>query len=82
MKISARNKLLGKVVGLEPGALNCLVKIELENNPIISAVITNHAVEELDLAVGSEACAVVKASNVMVGICNQGAGCAEPSAGE
>ena len=82
MKISARNKLLGKVVALEQGAVNCLVKIELESAPIISAMITNDAVEELELALGREACVVVKASNVMVGICNEGAGCAKPSAGD
>ena len=80
MKISARNKLIGKVVGLEPGAINCLVKIELEAKPVITAMITNQAVKDLELEIGSTACAVMKASNVMVGICNEGAGCGKTGA--
>ena len=84
MKISARNKLLGKVVGIERGAVNSLVKIELTATPVIQAVITNDAVDDLGLAVGEQACAVVKASSVLVGICNEGAGCGKesPSSGE
>ena len=75
MKISARNKLRGKVVSLKPGAVNTVVKIELTGTPTVTAVITNEAAEELGLAEGGDACAVVKASNVLVGICNDGAGC-------
>lgn len=83
MKISARNKLKGRVAGLEPGALNCLVKIELDAKPVITAMVTNEAVAELELSIGCEACAVVKSSNVLVGVCNEGAGCGSqaPSVG-
>ena len=81
MKISARNKLRGKVTELQPGAINTVVKIELSGTPTITAVITNEAAEDLGLAVGGDACAVVKASNVLVGICNDGAGCNEGETG-
>lgn len=72
MKISARNKLMGKVTTVERGAVNSVVKIELTGTPVITAVVTNEAVQDLELAEGSQACAVVKASNVLLGICNDG----------
>ncbi len=74
MKISAQNKLMGKVVSIDKGAVNSIVKIELSANPVITAVITNNAVEDLELVEGGQACAVVKSSNVMVGICQDGKG--------
>ena len=70
MKISARNKLAGKDVAIEEGAVNSIVKIELSGTPTLTAVITNTAVKDLELAIGEKAVAVIKSSNVMVGICN------------
>ena len=61
MKVSARNQVKGK------GAVHSIVKIDIGGN-VISSSITNDAVKELGLAVGKEAIAVIKASNVMVGI--------------
>ncbi len=75
MKISARNKLRGKVTGLEAGAVNTVVKIQLTGTPTITAVITNEAAKDLELVEGGDACAVIKASSVLVGICNDGTGC-------
>ncbi|QNN22162.1 TOBE domain-containing protein [Planctomycetales bacterium ZRK34] len=76
MKLSASNKLCGKVTELKVGSVNTVVKIQLSKQPIVTAVITNDSAEELGLAVGGEATAVIKASNIMVGICNEGAaGC-------
>ncbi|WP_306153407.1 molybdopterin-binding protein [Roseovarius sp. MMSF_3281] len=67
MKISARNKLAGTVVGIEKGAVNATVQIDLGGGSIVSAMITNASVEELELEVGKTAYAIVKASDVMVG---------------
>ncbi|WP_412074233.1 TOBE domain-containing protein [Tritonibacter mobilis] len=67
MKISARNKLAGTVVGLEKGAVNATVQIDLGGAVIVTAMITNASVEELGLEVGKTAYAIVKASDVMVG---------------
>lgn len=67
MKLSARNQFKGKVVGLEKGAVNGVVKIEIAPDVVITSVITNASIEELGLQEGKEAIAVVKASNVMVG---------------
>ncbi len=68
MKLSARNQLKGKVVGLERGAVNGVVKLQLTDDIVISSVITNQSIEELGLEMGKEAYAVIKASNVMIGV--------------
>ena len=66
MKLSARNQLKGKVININKGAVNSIVTIDIGN--IITATISCAAVEELGLEVGSDAYAVIKATNVMVGI--------------
>lgn len=68
MKISARNRFKGKVVGVKKGATTAHVRIDLGNGLIVTSSITNEAVDELELAVGSDAYAVIKASDVMVAI--------------
>jgi molybdopterin-binding protein len=66
MRLSARNMLKGRVIGVKKGATTAHVRIELPGGAVITASITNEAVEELRLAVGDEAYAVIKASDVMV----------------
>jgi molybdopterin-binding protein len=68
MKISARNILKGKIVKIVPGAVNSEITIELPGGATIVSVITNDSVDQLALAVGKEAYAIIKASNVMVGV--------------
>ena len=68
MRISARNQLKGTVVAIEKGAVNGVVKIEIAPGMVVTSSITNAAIDELGLAVGAEAYAVVKASSVMVGL--------------
>jgi len=68
MKISARNRLKGKIVEVTKGATTAHVRIDLGGGAIVTASITNAAVDELELAVGKEAYAVVKASDVMVAV--------------
>lgn len=68
MKISARNAIQGKVVEVHKGATTAHVRIDIGGGKIITAAITNEAVEELGLAVGQSAYAVIKASDVMVGV--------------
>jgi len=67
MKISARNLLKGKIVDLTKGATTAHVKIDIGGS-VVTASITNAAVDELGLAVGKDAYAVIKASDVMVAI--------------
>ena len=68
MKLSARNQLKGTVVEIQDGAVNGSVKIDLGNGNVVSAVITMSSIRELGLKVGGTAYAVIKASNVMVGV--------------
>ena len=68
MKISARNVIRGTVVSVEKGATTAHVKIEIGPGQVITASITNDAVDQLKLVAGGPAYAVVKASDVMVGV--------------
>lgn len=66
MKISARNVLQGTVKSVNHGAVNSEVVIELPGGAEIVSVITKSSAESLGLAVGKQAYAVIKASNVMI----------------
>jgi molybdopterin-binding protein len=68
MKISARNRLKGKITEITKGATTAHVCIDIGNSAIMTASITNEAGDELELKVGGSAYAVVKASDVMVAI--------------
>lgn len=67
MKISARNRLKGRVVEVRKGVTTAHVRIDV-NGTIVTAAITNEAVDELGLKPGQDAYAVVKASDVMVAV--------------
>ena len=66
LTLSARNKLSGTIIDINRGAVNAIVKVELPSNVVISSSITLEAVDELDLTVGTEVTAVVKASEVLI----------------
>jgi molybdopterin-binding protein len=68
MKISARNQIKGKIVEVHKGATTAHVRLEIAPGQIITASITNEAVDELKLKVGEAATAIVKASDVMIAI--------------
>jgi molybdopterin-binding protein len=67
MKISARNILKGKIVDIVKGATTSHVRIDIGGS-VVTASITNEAVADLKLETGKQAYAVVKASDVMVGV--------------
>ena len=67
MKVSARNTFAGSVSGIIKGAVNAEVTITLKGGVPLVAVVTNGAVDNLGLKVGSEAFAIVKASSVIIG---------------
>jgi len=68
MKISARNVLKGKVLKIEKGAVNSEVVLELAGGVKIVSVVTNESVKQLGITLGKDAYAIVKASNVMIGV--------------
>ena len=68
MKISARNVLKGTITEIVKGATTSHVRIDIGGGAIVTASITNEAIADLKLEKGKQAYAVVKASDVMVGI--------------
>ena len=67
-KLSARNQIKGKVVEVSKGATTSHVRIDIGGGVVITASITNEAVADLGLKPGVDAWAVIKASDVMVGV--------------
>ena len=67
MKISARNVLKGTIKEITKGATTSHVSIDI-GGATVTASITNEAVDELQLKPGMAASAVIKASDVMVGV--------------
>jgi len=67
MKISARNGLKGKVEKVEEGPITANVKIKIEAPAEITAVITKESVKDLNIKVGDEVVAIIKATEVMIG---------------
>lgn len=68
MNISARNQFKGKVESVQEGAVNAVVTLKTAGNEIITSTISMEAVKELDLAPGKEATAIIKATEVMIGV--------------
>jgi molybdopterin-binding protein len=68
MKISARNQIKGIVTEVIKGATTSHVKIDIGGGQLVMASITNEAVDELGLKKGQKAVAIIKASDVMVGV--------------
>jgi len=67
-KLSARNVLAGEVTSLLDGAVNSEVAIGLTGGAAVVASITKESVHALGLQVGDLVSAIVKASNVMIGV--------------
>jgi molybdopterin-binding protein len=67
MKLSARNVIKGKVLEIKKGATTAHVRLDI-GGTIVTASITNEAADELKLKVGQDAYAVIKASDVMIGV--------------
>jgi len=68
MKLSARNQLKGKIIDVAKGATTSHVRIDIGGGVIVTSSITNEAVADLNLKGGDEAWAVIKASDVMIGV--------------
>ena len=66
MRLSARNQLKGRIVAVQKGQTTAHVRIDIGNGVVVTASITNEAVDDLALNIGDEATAVIKASDVMV----------------
>jgi molybdate transport system regulatory protein len=67
-KFSARNQLSGQVTNVTKGAVNSEVTMKLAGGSTVSAVVTNEAIADLQLAAGKSAIALIKASYVILGV--------------
>jgi molybdopterin-binding protein len=67
MKLSARNQLAGTVVGINQGEAIANVELDIAGQRVVASI-TVEAVEQLGLQPGTEILAVIKASDVMIGI--------------
>ena len=67
MRISARNQLLGQVIKVQEGAVNGIVTLEFAGETI-TGTISMAAINELELVPGKKAIAIIKATEVMIGI--------------
>ena len=66
MRTSARNQFVGHVSGLREGEVSFEVRVRLDDANEIVAVITRASAENLELAIGKEVHAFVKAPSVLI----------------
>ena len=68
MKLSARNVLKGKVTSITTGVVAAEVQVDIGGGNTITSTITVNSVERLGLKVGRDVTAVIKASEVILGV--------------
>jgi molybdate transport system regulatory protein len=68
LRVSARNQLRGTVTAVIPGAVNGEVKIELPGGRVLTAIVTNDALKELNLVKGAQCTALIKSSHVLIAV--------------
>ncbi|MEO6698050.1 MAG: TOBE domain-containing protein [Paraperlucidibaca sp.] len=66
MKTSARNQFFGRVKSIQVGTVNDAVEISVAGGQSVVATVTRESTEELDLKVGSEVFALIKASSIIL----------------
>jgi len=67
MKLSARNKLKGKILQVDEGLITAKVILDLGNKNTITAIISKDAIADLDLKPGDTAYAIIKSTEVIIG---------------
>lgn len=68
VRLSARNRLAGRIARLSAGAVNTEVVLELPNGGAIAAIVTHAGAKSLGLVEGGAATAIFKASSVIIGV--------------
>jgi molybdopterin-binding protein len=68
MRLSTRNQLTGTVSSIDVGTVMAIVKVDLDGGQTVTASVTKDAVEDLGLTVGASVTALVKSTEVMIGV--------------
>ncbi|HEV3361715.1 MAG TPA: TOBE domain-containing protein [Pseudonocardiaceae bacterium] len=68
MRLSARNQLNGTVAAVEDGAVMTIVKVDIGGGQSVTASVTKESVAELGLTIGAPVTAVIKSTEVMLGV--------------
>ncbi len=68
MQLSARNRLHGTVTEINLGQVMATVKLALGDGQVVTSAITRESVESLGLEVGKPVFAVIKATEVILGV--------------
>ncbi|HUO40096.1 MAG TPA: TOBE domain-containing protein [Mycobacterium sp.] len=69
MRLSIRNQLTGQIVAVQPGAVMATVAVRLDGGgQTVTASITKEAAEELGLAAGQTVTALIKSTDVAIGV--------------
>ena len=68
MKLSARNVLKGRVASIDKGKVTAIVRVDIGGGNVVTSSITLAALEELKLKKGSDVHAIIKASEVLLGV--------------
>jgi len=68
VKLSARNVFKGKVKSIQHGAVNSEVIVQIPGGVDIVSIITKTAAQNLALNEGKEVYAIIKATNVILGL--------------
>nr|WP_321456447.1 TOBE domain-containing protein [uncultured Cohaesibacter sp.] len=68
VRLSARNQIRGTVMSIDQGAVNSEVQLDMGNSKTLTVVITKHSAESLEIKPGSKMCAVIKASQIILGV--------------
>ncbi|NWF86535.1 LysR family transcriptional regulator [Candidatus Bathyarchaeota archaeon] len=66
LKISAINRLKGKVLAVQKEGLTAIIKVQLALPTVVTALISKEAAEDLNIKVGDEVEAVIKATEVII----------------
>ena len=66
LDLSADNQLAGRISQIIEGAVNNEVHLQLSNGQELVAILTRHSCEQMELAVGVDALALIQASAIML----------------
>ncbi|MDR3255509.1 MAG: TOBE domain-containing protein [Synergistaceae bacterium] len=68
VRFSARNQLVGTIVSVKEGTVNAEVRVRLDGGEGLTAIVTLDSVKSMGLEAGNRVTALVKASNVILGV--------------